>query len=76
MARTRASASAVRDMNATPQMPHTLLLDLRSVKKSAAGVYSVLEGMKARDSQPVIHVPGEKQAATPPSSAKYPVPDC
>jgi hypothetical protein len=76
MARTRASASAVREENATPQMPHTLLLDLRGGKESGASPRNMLEEMKARDSPPVTRVPGDKQPAIPPSSAKYPLPGC
>jgi hypothetical protein len=60
MARTRASASAVLEANATPQMPHTLLLHLRSEKECGARPYNVLEEMKARDSQLVIRVPVSK----------------
>jgi hypothetical protein len=60
MARTRVSASAVREANATPQMPHTALLDLRCGKESGASPRNMLEEMKAQDSQLVIRVPGEK----------------
>ena len=36
MVRTRASASVLREVKATPQIPHTLLLDLRCGREGCA----------------------------------------
>src|SRR5580692_2071959 len=57
MARTRVSASLLLEAKATPQIPHTLLLDLRSRKEGHAGAQGVLAQVEARNSQMAIGIP-------------------
>src|SRR6202790_4048953 len=57
MARTRNSASLLRDANATPQIPHTLLLDLRSRKEGYTSAQGVLAQVETGDSQVAVGVP-------------------
>src|SRR5437016_7418994 len=59
MARTRDSASPVREANATPHIPHTLLFDFRRREEGGARADGVLSQMEARDSQAVVRIPGE-----------------
>src|SRR5882762_1079881 len=59
MARTRDSASARREANATPHIPHTLLFDLRRGEEGGAGTDGVLPQMEARDSQTAVRIPGK-----------------
>src|SRR6266446_8377778 len=60
IARTRDSASALREANATPHMPHTLLFDLRRGEEGGAGTDSMLSQMEARDSQTAVRIPGQQ----------------
>src|SRR5580692_911196 len=62
MARTRVSASLLLEAKATPQIPHTLLLDLRSRKEGHPGAQGVLAQVEARNSQTAIGVPCEHRA--------------
>src|SRR5208282_249462 len=57
ISRTRDSASLLREAKATPQIPHTLLLDLRSRKEGHPGAQGVLAQVEARNSQTAIGVP-------------------
>src|SRR5712692_3596927 len=59
IARTRDSASALREANATPHIPHTLLFDLRRGEEGGAGADSVLPQTEARNSQTAIRIPGK-----------------
>src|SRR5213080_2675037 len=59
MARTRDSASLVREANATPHIPHTLLFDFRRREEGGTRTDGVLSQMEARDSQAVVRIPGE-----------------
>src|SRR4029077_18654919 len=59
IARTRDSASALREANATPHIPHTLLFDFRRREEGHARAYHVLAQMKARNSQTAVGIPGE-----------------
>src|SRR5580692_8243121 len=56
IARTRDSASLLLEAKATPQIPHTLLLDLRSRKERHAGAQGVLAQVEARNSQMAIGI--------------------
>src|SRR5205823_1434353 len=60
IARTRDSASALREANATPHIPHTLLFDLRRGKEGGSGTDSVLSQMEARDTQTALRIPGQQ----------------
>src|SRR5882762_4308439 len=60
MARTRDSASAVREANARPHIPHTLLFDFRRREEGGARTDGVFPQMEARDSQTVVRVPGQR----------------
>src|SRR5882762_7805068 len=60
MARTRDSASALREANATPHIPHTLLFDLRRGEEGGAGTDSMLSQTEARDSQAAVRIPGQQ----------------
>src|SRR5580704_7295081 len=71
IARTRDSASALREANATPHIPHTLLFDLRSGKEGAARAHRVLAQMKARDSQPAVRIPGQQGAHQQEEQSRY-----
>src|SRR5271168_3875784 len=62
MARTRASASALREANATPHMPHTLLFDLRRGKEGSARAKNVFAEAEARDPEAIVRVPSKNQA--------------
>jgi hypothetical protein len=57
MARTRDSASLLPEAKATPQIPHTLLFDLRSRKESHASAQGVFAQVEARNSQTAVGVP-------------------
>src|SRR5580700_8909881 len=57
IARTRNSASLLRDANATPQIPHTLLLDLRSRKEGHPSAQGVLAKVETGNSQTAVGVP-------------------
>src|SRR5258708_31779742 len=59
IARTRDSASVLREANATPHIPHTLLLDLRRREEGCAGTPHLLAQMKAADSQTAVGIPSE-----------------
>src|SRR5437879_2974115 len=59
IARTRDSASAVREANATPHIPHTLLFDFRRREEGGARTDGVLPKMEARDSPAVVRIPAE-----------------
>src|SRR5256885_5159738 len=59
MARTRDSASPVREANATPHIPHTLLFDFRRREEGGARTDGVLSQTEARDSQAVVRIPGK-----------------
>src|SRR5258708_7814788 len=58
--RTRDSASALREAKATPQMPHTLLFDLRGREEGGARTDGVLPEMESRDSQTAVCIPGKQ----------------
>src|SRR6202049_1322871 len=60
IARTRDSASAVRLANGTPQMPHTLLFDLRGAEERGARAKEVLAEVESRNPQAVVRVPAEQ----------------
>src|SRR6267143_5840245 len=60
IARTRDSASVLREAKATPHMPHTLLFDLRGGEEGGARTDSVLPQMEARDSQTAVRIPGKQ----------------
>src|SRR5579859_7831802 len=62
IARTRASASLLRDANATPQIPHTLLLDLRSRKESGSRAPHVLTQTESANSESAVRVPRKHHA--------------
>src|SRR5580704_3194252 len=62
IARTRSSASLLCDVNATPQMPHTLLLDLRSRKEGHPCAQGVLAQVEAANSQTAVGVPRQHSA--------------
>src|SRR5256886_12998978 len=62
IARTRDSASALREANATPHIPHTLLFDLRRGEEGRAGTDRVFPQMEAWDSQTAVRVPGKHGA--------------
>src|SRR5258708_19527679 len=59
-ARTRDSASALREAKATPHMPHTLLFDLRRGEEGGAGTDGIRPQTKARDSQTAVRIPGKQ----------------
>src|SRR5579885_1687939 len=59
MARTRDPASVFGESNATPQMPHTLLLDLRGRKERHSRAHSFLTQANSREFQPLVGIPGE-----------------
>src|SRR5437879_2678460 len=59
IARARDSACALREANATPHIPHTLLFDLRSGKEGGAGTDCVFPQMEARHSQTAVRIPGK-----------------
>src|SRR5258708_17241612 len=60
IARTRDSASALREAKATPHMPHTLLFDLRRGEEGGAGSDGIGPQMEARHSQMAVHIPGKR----------------
>src|ERR1700694_5298950 len=62
IARTRDSASALREAKATPHMPHTLLFDLRGREEGSASANSIPAKMKARDHEPPVGEPRENEA--------------
>src|SRR5438105_14626200 len=63
IARTCASACVLRELKATPQMPHTLFFDLRSRKKEGdTRAKHAVAYMKTRYSQPTIRIPAEQEA--------------
>src|SRR5471032_278734 len=47
---------------ATTQMPHTLLFNLRSGKKSGARAGDMVAQVETRDAQAMIGIPGKQQA--------------
>jgi hypothetical protein len=59
MARTRDSASALREAKATPHMPHTLLFDPRRGEEGGTGTVGILPQTEARDFQSANHMPGK-----------------
>src|ERR1700720_3908618 len=59
IARTRNSASLLRDANATPQIPHTLFFDLRSREEGHPSAQSVLAQVETGDSQVAIGIPSQ-----------------
>src|SRR5882724_10553784 len=59
IARTRASASPLREANATPQIPHTLLFNLRRGEEGGTGTDGMLSQMKTWNSQTAVRVPGQ-----------------
>src|SRR5579864_4250027 len=62
IALTRDSASLARLANAIPQMPHTLLLDLRNVEKRRPRALHLRTQVESPDSQMIVCVPAEKNA--------------
>src|SRR6202166_259212 len=62
IALTRVSASLVRLAKAIPQMPHTLLLDLRNVEKRRARALKLRSQAESPDSQTIICVPPQQNA--------------
>src|SRR5271154_4297084 len=62
MACTRDSASALREAKATPQIPHTLLFDLRSGEEGGAGANNVFAETEAGDPEAIFGVPSQKHA--------------
>src|SRR5579859_160156 len=62
IARTRDSASLLRDAKATPHMPHTLLFDLRGRKEGDSSAQVALAQVKAGDLQSVVGVPRKHRA--------------
>src|SRR5580704_6901021 len=62
IARTRDSASLLREAKATPQIPHTLLFDLRRRKEGHTRAHGVLAEVEARNAQSAIRVPGQDSA--------------
>src|SRR5258708_31065462 len=60
--RTRDSASALREANATPHIPHTLLLDLRRREEGRANAQHMLAQMKSADSHTAVGIPGENES--------------
>src|ERR1700730_14400590 len=60
--RTRDSASAVRLANATPQIPHTLLFDLRRAEEGGTRPKEVLAQVESWNLQLVIRIPGQQRA--------------
>src|SRR5450432_1433493 len=62
MARTQDWARILGEVNATPQMPHTLLFNLRRMKEGCAGAQDVAPETIARKTQAVVGVPGQQQA--------------
>src|SRR6266850_4664984 len=59
IARTRASASALREANATPHIPHTLFFDLRRRKEGCARPHCVLPQVETRNSQALVGIPAK-----------------
>jgi len=57
--RTRDSAFVPRETKATPQIPHTLLFDLRRGEEGSAGSKEVPPQMEARNAQSAIRIPGK-----------------
>src|SRR5580704_3157088 len=57
IARTRDAASLLPEVKATPQIPHTLLLDLRSGKEGHPRAQGVLAQVEAGNSQTAVGVP-------------------
>src|SRR5580765_563148 len=60
IARTRASASALRVANATPHIPHTLFFDLRRRKEGCARPHRVLPQVETRNSHTPVGIPPEE----------------
>src|ERR1700730_7116796 len=62
MAPARDWAWWVRAAKGTPQMPHTLLFDLRRGEKGGAGTLDVAAETETGEAQTMIGVPGEQKA--------------
>src|SRR5713226_10671586 len=61
IARTRDSASALRDAKATPHIPHTLLFNPRRGEESSAATNGALPQMEARDTQSFVRIPRKQR---------------
>src|SRR5229473_7902959 len=59
IARTRDSASVLREANATPHMPHTLFFNLRRGEEGGAGSNGLRPQMEARNFQAAVRIPGQ-----------------
>src|SRR6266700_170516 len=62
IARTRDSAAVLREANATPHIPHTLLLDLRRREEGCAGAPHLRAKMKTAESQTADGIPCENDS--------------
>src|SRR5215470_12818702 len=60
--RTQDSASAARLVNATPQIPHTLLLYIGRANEGHSRSDDVLSQVKPGNPQPVVCIPGKYEA--------------
>src|SRR6266446_1182374 len=60
IARTRDSASALREAKATPHMPHTLLFDLRRGEEGGTRTAGIFAQTEARNSQSAVRIPGKQ----------------
>src|SRR5204863_5613239 len=60
IARTRASASVLRVTNTTPQIPHTLLFNLRRSEECSAGPRNMFAQMESPDLQLAVGIPGQR----------------
>src|SRR5215831_17653120 len=56
---TRDSASELRTVKATPQMPHTLLFDLRRREEGRASADRVPSQLESGNFQALVRIPGE-----------------
>src|SRR5215471_245702 len=58
--RTRASASELRVTKATPQIPHTLLFDLRCSEKCGTSAREMFAQVKTGNPQSAVQIPGHR----------------
>src|SRR5205807_8907765 len=72
IARTRASACVLRELKATPQMPHTLFFDLRGRKEGDTRAKHAVAQRKTRHSQPAICIPAGQKARREEENHGYP----
>src|SRR5438552_500022 len=61
IARTRGSTSSSRLTSATPQIPHTRLLDLRCTEEGRAGPEEMFAQVETIYSQTIVGVPRQKK---------------